>query len=279
MDHLHQIPRVGPPDNWMLEGNTILAGLAARTSRSTSACSSAASPTATRRCWPSRRRRSTSSRGGRAIFGLGAAWFEGEHHAYGFGFPPLKERFERLEDALHIARADVHRAGGRREGKHYRTDDAINNPRPLRGDIPILIGGSGERKTLRFVAKYADGCNLFGDVERVKHLLGVLEGHCEDVGRDPRRDHQDPNGAGLHRAPTHEEAAAKVEPVVARAAGPARGRGRGVRRRPGEVGRAGPVVPRRRVGRADALDPTSTTSSRSALAGEALGAVIGTRRT
>ena len=70
-------------------------------------------------------------------------------------------------------------------GTHHSTHNVLNNPQPLRGDIPIVVGGSGERKTLRLVAKYADGCNIFGDVEHVKHLLGVLEGHCEDVGRDP----------------------------------------------------------------------------------------------
>jgi alkanesulfonate monooxygenase SsuD/methylene tetrahydromethanopterin reductase-like flavin-dependent oxidoreductase (luciferase family) len=70
-------------------------------------------------------------------------------------------------------------------GTHHHTDHVLNIPQPLRGDIPILIGGSGERKTLRFVAKYADGCNVFGGIEQVKHLYGVLERHCEDVGRDP----------------------------------------------------------------------------------------------
>ena len=70
------------------------------------------------------------------------------------------------------------------EGTHHSIHGALNNPRPLRGDIPILIGGSGEKKTLRMVAQYADGSNFFGDVERVKHLLGVLEGHCERLGRD-----------------------------------------------------------------------------------------------
>jgi alkanesulfonate monooxygenase SsuD/methylene tetrahydromethanopterin reductase-like flavin-dependent oxidoreductase (luciferase family) len=69
-------------------------------------------------------------------------------------------------------------------GTHHSVTDAYNNPKPLRGDIPILIGGSGERKTLRMVAQYADGCNLFGDPERAKHLLSVLENHCENVGRD-----------------------------------------------------------------------------------------------
>ena len=70
-------------------------------------------------------------------------------------------------------------------GNHHSVTDAYNNPKPLRGDIPILVGGSGERKTLRMVAQYADGCNLFGDPERAQHLLGVLQGHCETVGRDP----------------------------------------------------------------------------------------------
>ena len=69
-------------------------------------------------------------------------------------------------------------------GTHHH-GDVMNNPRPLRGDIPIMVGGSGERKTLRLVAQYADGCNLFGDPERARHLLGVLDGHCGDVGRDP----------------------------------------------------------------------------------------------
>jgi alkanesulfonate monooxygenase SsuD/methylene tetrahydromethanopterin reductase-like flavin-dependent oxidoreductase (luciferase family) len=124
--------------------------------------------------------------GGRAFHGIGAAWFEAEHNAYGFRFPPLKERFERLEDHLRIVRAMFTQDQATVEGKHHSVTDAYNNPKPLRGDIPILIGGSGERKTLRLVAQYADGCNLlFGDLDQVRHLLGVLERHCDDVGRDP----------------------------------------------------------------------------------------------
>src|SRR5207244_3647082 len=123
--------------------------------------------------------------GGRAIHSLGAAWFEDEHRAYGFDFPPLKERLERLGEALQIARAMFTQASPSFEGRHYRIENVLNNPRPLRGDIPILVGGSGERKTLRLVAKYADGSNIFGDAERVRHLVGVIEQHCEDVGRDP----------------------------------------------------------------------------------------------
>ena len=149
------------------------------------------------------------------MLGLGAAWFEDEHHAYGFDFPPLKERFERLEDALQHRPRDVHR--GRRRptrASTTRSDGAFNNPRPLRGDIPILIGGSGERKTLRMVAQYADGSNLFGDVERVKHLLGVLEGHCEDVGRDPAEITKTRMGDALHRRARTRTREAKVEPAL-----------------------------------------------------------------
>jgi alkanesulfonate monooxygenase SsuD/methylene tetrahydromethanopterin reductase-like flavin-dependent oxidoreductase (luciferase family) len=96
------------------------------------------------------------------------------------------------------------------EGEHFRVDGAYNNPKPIRGDIPILIGGSGERKTLRLVAKYGDGCNLFGDAERFGHLLGVLRAHCDDVGRD----YSEITKTGLGRvliAPTQEAVEAKKQ--------------------------------------------------------------------
>ena len=97
------------------------------------------------------------------------------------------------------------------EGSHYRTENVLNNPRPLRGDIPILVGGSGERKTLRLVAQHADACNIFGDPDRVRHLLGVLEGHCEDVGRDPAEITKTRLGT-LAIGRTHEEAARALAP-------------------------------------------------------------------
>src|SRR4051794_39924635 len=185
MDHYHQIPPVGPPQNWMFEGNTMLAGLAARTE--TIALGLLVGGVGYRN--PAQHAKMTTTidaiSGGRAFHGIGAGWFEAEHDAYGFAFPPLKERFERLEDHLRIVRAMFTQDQAAVEGRHHSVRDAYNNPKPLRGDIPILIGGSGERKTLRMVAQYADGCNLFGDPERARHLLGVLEGHCETVGRDP----------------------------------------------------------------------------------------------
>jgi F420-dependent oxidoreductase-like protein len=185
MDHYHQIPGVGPPQNWMFEGNTIVAGIAARTE---SIALGMLVGGVTYRNPAQHAKISTTIdiiSGGRAFHGIGAAWFEGEHVAYGYDFPPRRERFERLEDHLRIARTMFTEEQGTVAGTHHPVTDAYNNPKPLRGDIPIVIGGSGERKTLRIVAQYADGCNVFGDPERAGHLMRVLEGHCERVGRDP----------------------------------------------------------------------------------------------
>jgi F420-dependent oxidoreductase-like protein len=154
--------------------------------------------------------------GGRVELGLGTGWFAEEHAAYGIPFPPLRERFERLEDALRIARAMFTQEESSVGGRHHSTQGAINNPQPVRGDIPIMVGGSGERKTLRLVAQYADGCNIFGDVERARHLMGVLDGHCEAVGRDPREITRTRNGVAIV-ARTHEAAQRKLE--AARQAG------------------------------------------------------------
>jgi F420-dependent oxidoreductase-like protein len=210
MDHLHQIPVIGPETNWMFEGNTMLAALAARTSKVTLGLLVGG---VTYRN-PALHAKITTGldiiSGGRAWHALGAAWFENEHRAYGFEFPPLSRRFEMLEDALQIARAMFTQERATFEGRHFRVDGALNNPKPLRGDIPIVIGGSGERKTLRLVAQYADGCNVFGDVANVKHLMEVLAGHCQDVGRDPAEITKTRIGT-LAIAPTHEEAMAKVE--------------------------------------------------------------------
>jgi len=205
MDHLHQIPGVGPPTNWMLEGNTILAALAARTERLNLGLMVGA---VTYRN-PALHAKITTTldviSGGRAIHAVGAAWFEDEHRAYGYDFPPLKERFERLEDALLISRAMFTQEAPSYAGRHFRVDGVLNNPRPLRGDIPILVGGSGERKTLRLVAEHADACNVFGDAERARHLMDVLDAHCADVGRDPSEITRT-RLATLAIADTHEEA-------------------------------------------------------------------------
>ena len=214
MDHLHQIPPMGPPENWMLEGNLTLAALAARTERISLGLLVGG---VTYRN-PALHAKMTTTldviSGGRAIHGIGAAWFEAEHDAYGVRFPPLKERFEHLEDHLRIARAMFTQERSTVEGTHHHVTDVLNNPRPIRGDIPILIGGSGERKTLRLVAQYADGCNLFGDVDRARHLLGVLDGHCETVGRDPSEITRT-SMATVLIAPTHEAVERKLEALAA----------------------------------------------------------------
>jgi F420-dependent oxidoreductase-like protein len=185
MDHLHQIPPMGPQELNMLEGNMALAGIAGRTSKADLGLLVGGVTYRNPALLAKMCTTLDVISGGRAWFGIGAAWFEAEHDAYGFPFPPLKERFEHLEDALRIARAMFTEERATVEGAHHRVDGAYNNPKPVRGDIPILIGGSGERKTLRFVAQYGDGCNVFGDPERFRHLMGVLDRHCEDVGRDP----------------------------------------------------------------------------------------------
>ncbi len=208
MDHLHQIPPMGPQELNMLEGNMALAGIAARTRKASLGLLVGGVTYRNPALLAKMCTTLDVISGGRAVFGIGAAWFEAEHEAYGVHFPPLKERFEHLEDALRIARAMFTEERATVEGTHHSVHGALNNPKPLRGDIPIVIGGSGERKTLRLVAQYGDGCNLFGDVERVRHLLGVLDRHCEDVGRDPSEITRT-RMAGVIIGATHEEAERK----------------------------------------------------------------------
>jgi alkanesulfonate monooxygenase len=182
MDHLWQIGVLGPPEHEMLEAYTTLGYLAARTSR----VELLAWVTAVTYREPGMLAKIVSTldvlSGGRAMLGIGAAWNGDEANGLGLTFPPTAERFERLEETLQI----VQQMWSDREepyaGTHYRLDRTLNRPQPLRRP-PILIGGGGEKKTLRLVAQYAQACNLFAfdDVER---KLDVLRGHCEAVGRD-----------------------------------------------------------------------------------------------
>ncbi len=124
--------------------------------------------------------------GGRAYFGVGAGWYERECLGLGLPFPPLKERFERLEETLQIAKQMWGGEVKPYQGKHYQMGEPINNPQPLtRPHPPILIGGSGEKKTLRLVAQYGDACNLFAfaGAGEIARKLEVLKQHCDDVGR------------------------------------------------------------------------------------------------
>jgi alkanesulfonate monooxygenase SsuD/methylene tetrahydromethanopterin reductase-like flavin-dependent oxidoreductase (luciferase family) len=125
--------------------------------------------------------------GGRAIWAIGAAWFELEHLAYGYEFGTFTERFEKLEEALQIVKSMFVNESTTFEGTWYSVREALNSPRPVTpGGPPVLIGGSGERKTLRMVAQYGDACNVFGEPAQVRHLMEVLDEHCERLGRDPR---------------------------------------------------------------------------------------------
>jgi F420-dependent oxidoreductase-like protein len=124
--------------------------------------------------------------GGRAYLGIGAAWYEREAVGLGMPFPPVSERFERLEETLQIAKRMWSGDRTPYEGKHYRLAEPISSPQPLsKPHPPILVGGMGEKKTLRLVAQYADACNLFTaiGVDEVARKLDVLKRHCEDVGR------------------------------------------------------------------------------------------------
>jgi F420-dependent oxidoreductase-like protein len=123
--------------------------------------------------------------GGRAMCGIGAAWFEREHKLYGWEFPPIGKRFDRLEDALELLPLLWGPGSPRFEGRTLTVSDAVCYPRPLQEKVPIMVGGSGEKRTLRLVARHADACNLAGDVDRVRRKLAVLREHCEAEDRDP----------------------------------------------------------------------------------------------
>jgi alkanesulfonate monooxygenase SsuD/methylene tetrahydromethanopterin reductase-like flavin-dependent oxidoreductase (luciferase family) len=125
--------------------------------------------------------------GGRAILGLGAAWNEVEHEGYGFDFPPIRERMDRLDEALAIIKAMFTEDRPTFTGTHYRIEQALNVPRPVQpGGPKILVGGGGEQRTLRIAAKYADMTHWFAlGIDSLKHKTEVLERYCEEIGRDP----------------------------------------------------------------------------------------------
>jgi F420-dependent oxidoreductase-like protein len=183
MDHLWQIAVVGPPENDMLEAYTTLGYLAARTSR----VQLLTWVTAVTYREPGLLAKIVSTldvlSGGRSWLGIGAGWNVDEARGLGLPFPSTAERFERLEEALQICLQMWGPDDGPYEGKHYRLERTLNVPQPLRRPHPpILIGGGGEKKTLRLVAKYAQACNLF-DGPELERKLDVLRGHCEAVGR------------------------------------------------------------------------------------------------
>ena len=187
MDHFYQLPLLGPPDHEMFESYTLLSAIAARTDHVRLGClvggmtyRNPALLAKTVTCLD------VISRG-RAIWGIGAGWFEQEHLGYGFDFGTFTERFEKLEEGLQIAKSMFVNDTTTFDGKWFHVKDALNVPRPVQaGGPPVLIGGSGEKKTLRMVAQYGDACNVFGDAPAVRHLMEVLDEHCARLGRDPR---------------------------------------------------------------------------------------------
>ena len=188
MDHFFQIPGVGTVEQDMLESYTTLGFIAGQTSR----VGLGTLVTGVTYRHPGLLAKEVTTldvlSGGRAWLGIGAAWFEREHHGLGVTFPPVKERFERLEEALQIANQMWNSDNnGPFEGKHYRLAETINVPQALSKPRPrILIGGGGEKKTLKLVARYADACNIFamGGPAFVQQKLDVLRQHCEREGRD-----------------------------------------------------------------------------------------------
>jgi F420-dependent oxidoreductase-like protein len=187
MDHFFQIPYVGPVREPMLEAYTTLGFLAAVTSR----IQLGTLVTGVIYRHPGILVRTATTLdilcGGRAYLGIGAAWFEREAVGLGVPFPSTRERFERLEETLRIARQMWSDKVAPFKGKHYQLKEALNRPQPLaRPHPPILIGGEGRRKTLRLVAEYADACNVFAydGPAAVRRKFDVLHRHCDDVGRD-----------------------------------------------------------------------------------------------
>lgn len=185
MDHYFQMEMYGGPPEPMLEGYTALGFAAARTER----VRLGLLVTGVTYRHPGLLAKIVSSldvlSGGRAQLGVGAAWYEREHLGLGVPFPPVAERFERLEETLQICRQMWSDDKGAYQGRHYRLDETWCMPAPIQERIPMMIGGSGEHKTLRLVARYADACNLFGeDAEQIRHKLDVLRRHCDEAGRD-----------------------------------------------------------------------------------------------
>jgi len=185
MDHLLQIPQVGREWEDMLESYTTLGYLAGMTRQIR--LGTLVTGITYRNLAHLAKIVSTLDvlSGGRAMCGLGAAWFEREHELYGWDFPPRAQRYALLEDALELLPLMWGPGAPRFEGRTTTVAEAMCYPRPLQERIPILVGGSGERRTLRLVARHADACNLFGDPDTVRHKVAVLREHCAAEGRDP----------------------------------------------------------------------------------------------
>ena len=187
MDHFFQIRGGGPPEAPMLDGMTALGFMAAHSEKARIGLMVGGIHYRPPGLWIKAHTTLDVLSGGRAWFGIGAAWNEEESQGLGFPMPPLRERFEWLEDTLQMAYgmwSGGSGSGERFEGRHVTATRLLNSPQSIsRPRVPIMIGGGGERKTLRLVAQYADACNVFGGPERIAHKYAVLREHCERLGR------------------------------------------------------------------------------------------------
>jgi F420-dependent oxidoreductase-like protein len=186
MDHFYQITGIGAEEEPMLEGYTTLGALARETKR----VRLAILVTGVTYRNPALVAKMVTTLDviskGRMICGIGAAWNESEHIGYGFDFPPIRERMDRLDEALTILKLMFTQERPSFRGTHYRIDRALNVPRPLQpGGPQILVGGGGEKRTLRLVARYADMSHWFGPLADIKRKSEILDRYCEEEGRDP----------------------------------------------------------------------------------------------
>ena len=232
MDHFVQIPSVGREWEDMLESTATLGYLAAATS--TARLGTLVTGVTYRN--PAHVAKIVATldvlSGGRAFCGIGAAWFRREHELYGWEFPPLPQRYELLEETLQLLPLMWGKGTPPFAGRHLSVAAATCYPRPLQEHVPILVGGSGERRTLRLVARHADACNLFGDADTVRHKVAVLHEHCAARGARPRRRHRhqpvrggDPRRVGERRRAVrargrHRRGAGRALPRVRGGRGP-----------------------------------------------------------
>ena len=184
MDHFYQLPGIGAPTEPMLEAYTALGALATATER----VQLSTLVTGNTYRQPTLLAKAVTTldvvSGGRAVLGIGAGWFELEHHQLGFEFGTFTDRFNRLDEALQIIAPMLRGERPSFEGSWYRAVNAINEPR-LRHDLPIMLGGGGEKKTFRLAAKFADHMNIICDVDDIPQKVAALRQRCEEAGRDP----------------------------------------------------------------------------------------------
>ena len=214
MDHFYQLPGIGAPDEPMFECYTMLSALAQHTTK----VRLSALVTGNTYRHPTLLAKTVTAldhvSNGRATLGIGAGWFELEHASLGYEFGTFTDRFEKMEEALQIILPMLRGETVSLDGKHYQVTDAVNSPAPL-SQVPIMIGGSGEKKTLRMVAQYADESNLSsGGADEIPRKLDALDAHCQRLGRD-RAEIKVTKLTMCMVAPTMEEAEADLREVAA----------------------------------------------------------------